>query len=1035
MVKIPRRTHAGKDPTKEACVAKFREWWDAGAISTTISKVNPEILRMIVSGGNIINPDRLAEMLYDIVGPHFLKNVDNDNEKRRTFLELILDAAVGSGDVRSKDIVQAAKSTARKNERDIIRDVRDVPNLTMTARLARRLAMELGLPTQVADAEHADMPARTEVIVPHSPLNPLYDYQYTTGRLIRRMLGGEETDENQRKVKRKMITIPTGAGKTRMVAETVIGWLNDGKPSDSEQQSDSKFVLWVAQSSELCEQAFSTFKAVFQSVGRHGTTLHMHRFWGTHGKLPDMDMDDLLDEKGVIVATIQSLHKLLGTGQLADLAELTSCIVVDEAHHAVASSYSKVLREMGFNWDNKKSEISERGIILIGLTATPFRGTGGGSDTERLKRWFNGVYFPDIPYSKEIENFRPHALVDCQTYAHAGEYVNILGERSYDRDGYIDDKDYFWRIVRWDESRQHGDEEKSKDEWTFERSKNIAFRPEKPGEYEITLKVIDNEGDYDTATARMHVREKPGAEDVETRARQRMLYEKLTKRNILCNVYHRVLKSRRFSVDMDEVKHMEMWGEFSEKTLKSVEEDSSRNAMIVGEIDALKRMGMKKILFFGCSVAHSRMISVLLKTKYNIRSDYVDANVGIDARVNTIERFKSGDLEVLCNFNILTAGFDAPNVDCVFVGRPVRSTLLYTQMIGRGMRGTKTGGTENMMLVDINDNFQLKSGKSLDIANLGWRAFSDHWTYLRERSGFPGAVQDITQEKVEPAPSEDHEHALSHTCAVCGVEAVGIESIQRIFGIVGHPKVLTASLMSKDRQGIPQKCQACRGAGDIQVPEPSVRSKTTAPLPAEDAPQEAEPEEEGGVPTAEEIDEEFRYLKDEVYAHVPTSRQFWELARVDVRESIDRLYGGYREYLKAKGIPIRGERALEDNLYDEYFELYIKTNRRPGSGEPIPTEELHRYGRYRVEDYKECFGSLEEFEDTVAILIHRVQNIAKNVSMEDLMADYDTMTVERGREPHFEEIRSMSKFGIEHYLNLFGSLSRFRQIRSLQRNR
>ena len=106
-----------------------------------------------------------------------------------------------------------------------------------------------------------------------------------------------------------------------------------------------------------------------------------------------MDLDDLLDEKGVIVATIQSLNKLLGSGQLKELADLTSCIIVDEAHHATASSYSKVLREMGFNWDNTKAEISTKGIILIGLTATPFRGTGDGSDTEKLKRWFNGRIF------------------------------------------------------------------------------------------------------------------------------------------------------------------------------------------------------------------------------------------------------------------------------------------------------------------------------------------------------------------------------------------------------------------------------------------------------------------------------------------------------------------------------------------------------------------------------------------------------------------------------------------------------------------
>ena len=158
-------------------------------------------------------------------------------------------------------------------------------------------------------------------------------------------------------------------------------------------------------------------------------------------------MDDLLDEKGVIIATIQSLYKLLEgerAEQLTSLSRLTSCIIIDEAHHSVAPIYSGVLRKMGFNW--RRKEVSDRGIVLIGLTATPFRGKGDGEDTRMLVRRYGGVYFPTIPYSDGIENYKPHALIDCPTFALAGEHVRILGERSYDRDGFIRDTDYIWTI-------------------------------------------------------------------------------------------------------------------------------------------------------------------------------------------------------------------------------------------------------------------------------------------------------------------------------------------------------------------------------------------------------------------------------------------------------------------------------------------------------------------------------------------------------------------------------------------------------------
>ncbi len=42
--------------------------------------------------------------------------------------------------------------------------------------------------------------------------------------------------------------------------------------------------------------------------------------------------------------------------------------------------------------------------------------------------------------------------------------------------------------------------------------------------------------------------------------------------------------------------------------------------------------------------------------------------------------------QVLCNYGVLTTGFDAPNVDCVVLLRPTLSPGLYYQMVGRGFR-------------------------------------------------------------------------------------------------------------------------------------------------------------------------------------------------------------------------------------------------------------------------------------------------------------------------------------------------------------
>ncbi|MDI9432599.1 MAG: helicase-related protein, partial [Planctomycetota bacterium] len=55
-------------------------------------------------------------------------------------------------------------------------------------------------------------------------------------------------------------------------------------------------------------------------------------------------------------------------------------------------------------------------------------------------------------------------------------------------------------------------------------------------------------------------------------------------------------------------------------------------------------------------------------------------------RTETLRRFKVGDLKYLVNVNVLTTGFDAPNIDCVALLRPTMSPGLYYQMVGRGFR-------------------------------------------------------------------------------------------------------------------------------------------------------------------------------------------------------------------------------------------------------------------------------------------------------------------------------------------------------------
>jgi DNA repair protein RadD len=129
--------------------------------------------------------------------------------------------------------------------------------------------------------------------------------------------------------------------------------------------------------------------------------------------------------------------------------------------------------------------------------------------------------------------------------------------------------------------------------------------------------------------------------------------------------------------------------------------NSRRNAIILDKLQKLLAAN-KKVLFFATSIDHSKVIASLINLLgYN--AAHVDGETGA-SRAKVIQQFKDGDLRLLSNFGVLTTGFDDPKIDVVFMARPTNSVVLYSQIIGRGLRGPSIGGTEVCEVYTINDN-------------------------------------------------------------------------------------------------------------------------------------------------------------------------------------------------------------------------------------------------------------------------------------------------------------------------------------------
>ena len=75
-----------------------------------------------------------------------------------------------------------------------------------------------------------------------------------------------------------------------------------------------------------------------------------------------------------------------------------------------------------------------------------------------------------------------------------------------------------------------------------------------------------------------------------------------------------------------------------------------------------------------------------------------------DTRERDIDAMRAGHLRGLINSDLLCEGVDVPNVDHIFMGRPLKSALRVEQCIGRGTRGgpnCPVSGKTDLLVTDI----------------------------------------------------------------------------------------------------------------------------------------------------------------------------------------------------------------------------------------------------------------------------------------------------------------------------------------------
>jgi len=393
-----------------------------------------------------------------------------------------------------------------------------------------------------------------------------------------------------------LIHMPTGSGKTKTAMEITSDYLRCKSVLGG--FDNSAFIVWLAHSKELCDQAVETFAETWKLRGDF--PIDVFKIYGDN----EYNENILTSERAFLFIGFQKFNSLINSkGGLQNkikkrILEKVKLVIVDEAHKSLADTYQKTINLLTEN---------SAGVQLIGLTATPGRSSlSSESSNNYLVQFYNSTKI-----------------------------------------GLVND---------------------------------IGVPIAKPIEYLQDLGVL----------------------------------AKIDKQELVTDV--------QVKLNELEIKNLKMFGdEKLNEILNDLAINPARNKLIIDKVKTLIGNN-ESTLIFACNVEHCIILQTLLKGEGIDSATVLSSTAKID-RENAIRSFKKRELKVLINYGVLTTGFDAPNLNALIIARPTTSLVLYSQMVGRALRGEKNGGHATNKLIDLKDNFEL--GNESEMFNF----YDEIWNY------------------------------------------------------------------------------------------------------------------------------------------------------------------------------------------------------------------------------------------------------------------------------------------------------------------
>lgn len=174
-----------------------------------------------------------------------------------------------------------------------------------------------------------------------------------------------------------------------------------------------------------------------------------------------------------------------------------------------------------------------------------------------------------------------------------------------------------------------------------------------------------------------------------------------------------------YKKDTSMLRYNSSGSEFTEDSMIRMYNENNIEREVIQKVDSLRHR--RGILIFCPSVAKAVELSNKIQG-----SKVVFGNMPEKERDEIIKKFKSGEIKIVVNVNVLSVGFDYPELDTVIDITPTASIARYYQKLGRACRPHPN--KKEALLIDYSGNYErfgdLKDIKFINHPKFGWGMFN-----------------------------------------------------------------------------------------------------------------------------------------------------------------------------------------------------------------------------------------------------------------------------------------------------------------------